>query len=536
MRILTEAQRQEIRAAMAGLSGSDAQKAALELSRSFGSSKKTIYRVSRATRIIRSRSTKGTIRIPIDKEILEDMIAMKVTLDIATTDTVDIFEKNGVIPSGLIRPAWLNGQLRARGYSSKELAVDRRPYRRFEAGEPGEVFQIDATLSEQWYLDNDGSIDLESRASRNKNRPGNKKTRLHIITAIDDHSRCVYAEFTTGVTVDHWLQFMFNCFRKKGDPRFIFHGIPRIVYLDNDSVTKNEKFVRAQNALGIKIKKHKPTRKTDKFSNARSKGKIERQIGYLVQKQRITRRDKFSNLEEGNRFLFEVCLEKNSKIHAGTGEIPFRRWLRIRPEMLVQCEDEELYNALYRDRYECHVYGDLTIRLNGKIWQLPRETDFYGMIEQRVEVYVHPLEPDQISIVWQGQEYEIELAKPELRAFSDGPIRFPKTEKDKELEALEARDLSHYKLWGFDQGPDKNVAYLPVKKGVEFDTSGLKPEPAKMRRIDAMMKIAGELGRPLSGEENTHLTALFEKWVTDQEIDEAMKQLIVGTRRAVSLR
>jgi hypothetical protein len=136
-------------------------------------------------------------------------------------------------------------------------------------------------------------------------------------------------------------------------------------------------------------------------------------------------------LEEANDWLFQVCLEKNSKRHSGTGEVPFKRWIRIRDEMLVRCEDEELYRILNRNRYERQVYGDLTVRIGGEVWQLPRDNIFYEMIKRKVEVYIHPLEPDRISIVWQGQEYEIERAESELRAWSEGPVRHEKTDKEK---------------------------------------------------------------------------------------------------------
>ena len=96
---------------------------------------------------------------------------------------------------------------------------------------------------------------------------------------------------------------------------------------------------------------------------------------------------------------------------------------------------------------------------------------------------------------------------------------------NKELEGLAARDLSRLKLWGFDEGPDKDIIYLPVKKGIELDTSGIKPEPYKVTRLKAMLGIAGKLGRQLTEEENKFLTGFFSAWVTDEEIEQAIEQL-----------
>jgi len=527
--------KEEIRRKMFHLKGAKARQGAQALAEAYGVSEKTIYRVSASRRKIKSRSTKGKIKLPIKDGVLKKMRAFTYQTDCPATDVVEIFEGNGMIEPGM-RPAWFSRWLKTQGMSRKEMKKDRRPCIRFEASQPGEVYQIDTTMSEQYFVDDDGSIGWESTVSRNKNRPGNQKKRLVLFAAMDDHSRVVYAEFFTGQTINHWLNFMFNAFRKKDDPRFIFHGIPWALYMDNDAISKSDKFGRVCRALGILVKKHEPTKKTDRFSKARSKGKIERKLRGFAEKQKITKINKFASLKEANEFLFEKCLEYNSRIHSTTGEAPFRRWNKIRPEMLIQCEDDRLYELLYRDIFERQISRNLTIRFEDEIWQLDYTQPFLDMANQRITFYRHPLEKGKIYIEWEGREYTIERREMKLHNWINGPVRLPQSEHEKKIEAMEKEDFSGLKLWGFDQGPDKNVAYLPVKKGVEFDTSGLKPEPAKMRRIDAMMKIAGELGRPLSGEENTHLTALFEKWVTDQEIDEAMKQLIVGTRRAVSLR
>jgi hypothetical protein len=87
--------------------------------------------------------------------------------------------------------------------------------------------------------------------------------------------------------------------------------------------------------------------------------------------------------------------------------------------------------------------------------------------------------------------------------------------------------LSRIKVFSFDKGPeeDQNVVFLPVRRGVDLDTSGLKPEPAKTRRIDAMLKISRKLGRPLTPQENKFFTGIFGPFVTDQEIEEAIGRL-----------
>ena len=523
---LSEDAMRETRDRMAGLSGSDARKTAQELCKSFGVSEGTIYRASASTRRLNIRSNRGIRKLPVENKVLEKMMAFTHRTDCPATDVVEIFEGNGLLKPGVMSPAWFTRWLKGRRMSRKEMKKDLRACIRFEASQPGEVYQIDPTLAEQYYIDDDGSVGWESTVSRNKNRPGNQKKRLVLFAAMDDHCRAVFAEFTTGQTVNHWLNFEFNAFRQKQDPRFIFHGIPWAIYMDNDSVSKNDKFIRAHKALGILVKKHEPTKKTDRFSKARSKGKIERFLGYLVQKQKRTKIKKFASLEEANRFLIEICLEYNLKKHSTTGETPFSRWNKIRPDMLVQCEDDRLYELLYRDIFERQVYRDMTVRFDGEIWQLDYKRPFVDMVNQRVTIYRHPLEKGKIYIEWEGREYMVERREAKVHNWINGPVRLPESEREKKIEEMEAADFSGLKLWGFDQGPDKDVVYLPVKKGIELDTSGITPEPPKMKRMHAMMGIAEKFGRPLTEKENEILAGLFGEWVTDEEIEQAIEQLV----------
>jgi len=522
---LSQAIIEEIRGAMSAKSGAQARGTAKKLAREMEISETSVYRHSRELRREMKRSNRGVRKIKIEDEILGQMESVTIQAQLPATDVVEIFEQNRLIEPGAISPAWLTRHLRQRQMSRRQAIRDPRPCRRFEASEPGELMQIDCTVAEQFYIEDDGSVGWESSASKNKNRAGNQKPRLILFAAEDDYSRANYAEFMAGQTTNHWLNFEFNCFRKKQDPRFIFHGIPRMIYMDNDAVSRNPKFVRAHLALGIGIKKHAPTRKNDLWSNARSKGKIERLLGWLAQKQKRTKLQKFKSLDEANQWLFEVCLQKNLARHSTTKEVPFQRWIKIRPEMLIICEEDRLYEILYRDISQRQVYRDMTIHLDGDVWQLPFELPFLDMVGQAVIIYRHPLEQSRIYLEWQGREYLVEKHDQTFRAWADGPRQLPKTTREREIEQAMGMDLSHLQLWGFDQGPAENMVYLPMKEGVALDTSRLIPEPPRQSRLKALRIISDRLGRPLRREENILLTGILAEQVTDQEIEAAFEKL-----------
>lgn len=510
---------------MAGLTGAGARARTRELAAIYGVSEATIYRHSRGARRGGARRTRGAIRKPVSREVLDEMVAMSIQDDATATDVIRVFEKNGRLRKYEISAAWFTRYLKRAGLSRREMKKDLRPYRRFEASEPGELLQVDGSTALQWYIDDDGSVGWESTVSRNKNRPGNRKRRLEFFIGIDDHSRAVYGEFLLGKTVNHWLNFLFNTFRKKDDPRFIFHGLPQTIYMDNDVVAKVRKFRDTFKKLGVKIKHHRPTKKNDRYSNARSKGKVERFIGYVSQRMRLTRNCRFRTLAEANEFMFELCLEYNLRSHSTTGEAPFQRWMKIRPEMLIQCEDDKLYEALYRDEFTCYVYPKLTIRLDGE-WQLPWEEPFWSMAGQKVTVFRHPLEPDRIAVQWDGREYAVEREPGVVRTWSEGPVRQVKTNRQELIGKYESIDLSQIQRYGFDRGPDESLGYLPARAGTELELPEFAPKAQRIQRAKAMMMILERLGlEQFDDDSSRYLLGYFDEWVTEEEIEAAYQRL-----------
>ena len=67
---LSEDAKQEIRLAMAGLSGSEARHKARELSGSLGVSEGTIYRYSAKYRGVKARANRGEKKLPVDEDVL----------------------------------------------------------------------------------------------------------------------------------------------------------------------------------------------------------------------------------------------------------------------------------------------------------------------------------------------------------------------------------------------------------------------------------------------------------------------------------
>lgn len=81
---------------------------------------------------------------------------------------------------------------------------------------------------------------------------------------------CVYGE-----DVEAGLRFLFNAMSAKKIEGFPFHGIPKMLYLDNGPITRSQVFQRVMGYLSIVVHAHLPAGKDGRRVTARAKGKVE---------------------------------------------------------------------------------------------------------------------------------------------------------------------------------------------------------------------------------------------------------------------
>ena len=91
--------------------------------------------------------------------------------------------------------------------SRRDLKRDLVPARRFEAARPNALHQYDTTVAAAWFENANGSIGYELETQRYKNKPGNKRPRLHMFSMIDDHSRVLWARVYRSENSHNMLDF-----------------------------------------------------------------------------------------------------------------------------------------------------------------------------------------------------------------------------------------------------------------------------------------------------------------------------------------
>ncbi len=478
--IISDDDRQEIRVALAGLSGTRAKTEAERWARLLNCHVSRIYTVTSDLRPPRKkRSDSGTRRA----DLLEHA-GMRTFAELVTTKKLD--------PDQAIEMTRLNGgeipvslgtarrYLREHGLTRRSRRSGVRPYRRFEATAPGEIYQFDiSAVKERW-------IDVKTRRilhvtslEVSKNHPNTKVNRIPIwkFVLVDDYSRLKYVRFVACAKADseHVIDFLLGAFREL--------GIPKILYTDNDSIIVSRRMRRAASILdrafsesgGFKLDQHTA-------GNPQATGKVE-VAHQLVEKfeKYIGACDRVPTLEELNKFTLRVCEKVNWAVHRATGEIPAIRFRHGNAVMRVP--PAEILNSAFKStEFEREVRPDLTFSYDAVVYQLPRNSllggernPFVDWVGQKLK-FVWPTDADYFVVIgMNGTAYELDRC--EARADGAGEFRKPAesiaqrttkalTASAKEKKAARLASGQHYIVPGIhdDFKMPAAAAIMPRKK------------------------------------------------------------------------
>jgi len=478
MKKLTDDVIRTIEQRMFNLKGKAAKAMATQLAAIFDVDITRIYHYSKDVRPQRkTRADKNIFRgFASDEELLKDVLALTIKGDFDAEHITRLIKHNkGIdVPAATIRNV-----LRKFRQSRRENKLNLKPYRSWEAEYPNQLHQIDTTVSQQFYLATDGSFGYDEYYYKNKDT--GKKPRLVLFQLVDDHSRVKFAMFVLNNNAHAWLHALYHAWRKK--PDWPFYGIPEILYSDNDSVIKSKVFKQTMRYLGrgagmpegIKVLSHD-------VGNSQAKGKVEGGFKLLQEFEKITKVCKFSSLEEANAALWDFLYGYNCRRHSTTKEMPFARWLRVSQDRLVNMPDPELFNRLQYTFVQRQLRRDVTISLNGKVWQLPQKRPFVNFVGKYIDIACSPYDDRKIYVILENKDYEIEHADKSVHPV--GEFKRPEASIMEQIrEEIEDRSLPDWEYSGFYQ--DMYGKDFIKREGQEFDAenSGAAANPVMRNRI-----------------------------------------------------
>ncbi len=314
-----------------------------------GISMQTLHRrlqktVMRDTR--KRRSDAGQVELPLEEARLISALLM------------ESIRKNGkqmsslrtaverLRSNGLIKAEWLNpatGEVKPLSESAlrrslyhyrlhPDQLLQPAPAVELASRHPNHVWQVDASLSTQFYLDN--TLQPMPVAEFYKNKPQNfkriERQRLWRYVITDHTSGTLYVEYVLGAeSAKNLADVMINAMQKRGenDP---FHGVPFVMMTDPGAAMTSAVFRNLCQALSIQLV-------INKVGNARAKGQVE-QAHNIVEcefESGLRLRDKICSLEEINELAWRWMRVHNAtRIHTRTGRTRYAVWMTIRQHEL----------------------------------------------------------------------------------------------------------------------------------------------------------------------------------------------------------
>jgi len=469
---------------MAGLVGKAAKRQAAILSTQFGVSASRIYAHSRSVRPNRKRREDAGEMRTLNQEQFHKLAYYTTRLDLSASLIAEVSGANNL---GEIAPSTYNRHLRQKGISRRINKSDVKPYVSWEARWPNQIHQLDSTVAQQYYLDDDGSVGYEPELIHNKNKPGNLKPRLVLLGLIDDHSRVKFARFALGNHAYAWMNFLYHAWRVKDDQiHFPFHGLPTLLYSDNDSVIKSKKFTLAMKALEIKIMTHK-------VGNPRAKGKVEVCFKLLQEFEKVTQAARWKNFDEANAALHDFLYFVNNRKHSATKVIPFERWSAI-PESRLRCApDADVFRLLHLEELCKKIKKDVSISIDGKIWFLGWKEPWLSRVGEYVTIYRAPNEQEKIFVICAGKEYEVPYHGKRIQlAGQHEELAVP--ERLLYREQIETQSDPNLKLTMIYK--ERHARPYEVKTGQKFDDTritGDKPTDVSRNRLWFILECQNEL-------------------------------------------
>jgi len=383
-----------------------------------GRSPQTVYRqlsqLAAGARVRKRRSDAGKSCVSAQDAvtlaaILEETRRETGTGALPLADTVAIASANGLVPqrvdeaTGEIRPVSLSTirrQMRRHYVHQAQLATST-PAARLSSPHPNYLWQVDASISTQYYLAEEGMRAMP-KAEFYRGKPQNferiSKRRLWRYCITDHASGAIELFYVLGAESAANLAsaLIHTMTRREGGT---MHGVPKRLMTDPGSAMTASPTRNLLDALGIELM-------INEVGNARAKGQVEN-AHYLVERHfeaRLALQAPMTSLEQINTAAQRWARAFNAtRVHTRTGLSRRDGWLRIAPDQLLDAPPIEMLVQLPNSTPKQCTVRDCLIQFRGSTY------DVRGIPEllngDKVDVVVNALDPaGSVRVLLKGED------------------------------------------------------------------------------------------------------------------------------------
>lgn len=437
---------------------------------------------------------------------------------------------------------------------------------------PNHVWQIDASISTQFYLADDGARTMD-KAEFYDGKPENlkriEKQRLWRYVITDHTSGTLYVQYVLGAeSAENLCHVLISAMQKRGehDP---FHGVPLCIMTDPGAAMTSSMFRNLCRALAIELI-------INKVGNARAKGQVE-QAHNIVEREfesGLRLMDKPSTLEQINDLAGRWMRHFNATaIHTRHRRTRYGAWMQIRADQLRIAPDADVCRELAIAQPEKRkVTAKLRVPFRGAEYDVASVPGL--MVGDTVLITRNPFrDADSAQLVLVGEDgrdhyHVVERIEKDDNGFAangvtrrvigEGIRSLPESQAEQtkkvldqiatgtdSVEAAEKAKKAKVTPFGGSIDPFKEQAdttlptYLP-KRGTELETRvslanlasvELKP----LNRIELAKALRARLGDAWTPESMTWLKTHYPDGAMEEQLDSIVQQLQAPARPGLRL-
>lgn len=378
------------------------------LARELGVSVQTAFRrlstLTAPAKPRKRRSDAGMLALSRDEAVtiaalVEETRRLTGTGTLPVEQAVEILRSNGRIEAARIdrgtgewQPLSVSSICRALRYYGlhRDQLAAPSPAARLASEHPNHLWQIDASVSRQFYLADDGAR-VMPKAEFYRGKPGNfqriadKRIWRYVIT--DHASGCIEVFYVLGAeSSSNLLASLIHAMTQR--PNGTMHGIPRLLMMDPGSAVTASTTRNFVAACGIELI-------VNEVGNARAKGQVEN-ANYLVEthfEAALKLRAPVTSLEEINALAQEWARAFNAtRVHTRHGMTRRDAWLRINSEQLVLAPSIEVLRTMANSAPKLCTVRDGMVRFRGGVFDV---RGVPGLVNgQKVRVVANAMDAD----------------------------------------------------------------------------------------------------------------------------------------------
>lgn len=456
---------------------------------------------------------------------------------------LEIAERNGRIPAGIVSESLYNAWLRGSGISRTAVDAPTRHVNLISLG-PNHVHQVDFSLAINWKIKNNKAI-YEHLVYKNK-LPAEGEPRLLRLMVTDHTSGAFFAWYTAapGESVSALIEGLWHAWTEKrvrGESvkhLLPFRGVPRRLMMDRGPGSKSQVLANFLSWLSVE---------PIICEGPRSKGQVEGAHWWWEQGfESRFRLDPPMSIEQLNDEAVGYAAHiSKTAVHSRTRATRTAHWefhigRSIETQLRVpNCTFEEAKNHAVSNVREATVHGDGTIQFRGQRYRVPELL----LQEKKLAVQFSPFDYPSVlvrALMPGAPAFPLQpLVRNEHGFFVDGAVIGQQFKSHKDAPATRLVKEAKQAVAGLVGESERLVTRGYHLDGLEAsgirsretEISAEAPEPV-YARLQACIEVADRMGRALDPAEKK-LFRSFGETVTEAEIRAFVEALERGVQAEV---